>query len=84
MASKIGESLRSSQEYPAKSVGKQGEEFLIATQVKSCRILYQELSNIGESRPRIITSFQLLATHLVLEARDGQPEDLEQRLQPAL
>jgi hypothetical protein len=35
MASKIYESLRCYQEYPAKSVGKQGEEFLIAAQVKS-------------------------------------------------
>jgi hypothetical protein len=35
MAIIIGESLRSYQEYPAKSVGKQGEEFLIEAQVKS-------------------------------------------------
>jgi hypothetical protein len=35
MNSKIGESLRSYQEYPAKSVGKQGEEFPIAALVKS-------------------------------------------------
>jgi hypothetical protein len=34
MASKIGELLGSYQEYPAKSVGKQGKEFLIAAQVK--------------------------------------------------
>jgi hypothetical protein len=31
----IGESLGSYQEYPAKSVGKQGEELLIATLLKS-------------------------------------------------
>jgi hypothetical protein len=35
MASKIGESLRSYQEYPIKSVVKQGEEFLIAALEKS-------------------------------------------------
>jgi hypothetical protein len=35
IASKIGESLGSYQEYPAKSVGKQGEEFLIAALVIS-------------------------------------------------
>jgi hypothetical protein len=35
IASKIGESLGSYQEYPAKLVGKQREEFLIAAQVKS-------------------------------------------------
>ena len=35
IASKIGESRGSKQEYPAKSVGKQGEEFLIETLVKS-------------------------------------------------
>jgi hypothetical protein len=34
-ASKIGESIGSYQEYPAKSVGRQGEEFLIVTLVKS-------------------------------------------------
>jgi hypothetical protein len=34
-AGKIGELLRIYQEYPAKSVGKQGEEFLIAAVVKS-------------------------------------------------
>jgi hypothetical protein len=35
IARKIGESLRSYQEYPAKSVGKQGEELPIAALVKS-------------------------------------------------
>jgi hypothetical protein len=35
IASKTGELLRSYQEYAAKSVGKQGEEFLIAALVKS-------------------------------------------------
>jgi hypothetical protein len=35
MSIKIGESLGSYKEYPAKSLGKQGEELLIATQVKS-------------------------------------------------
>jgi hypothetical protein len=34
IASKIIEFLRSNQEYPAKSVGKQGEESLIAGLVK--------------------------------------------------
>jgi hypothetical protein len=32
---KIGESLQSEQEYPAKSVGKQGEEFATAENIKS-------------------------------------------------
>jgi hypothetical protein len=31
----MGDLLRSYQEYPAKSVGKQGEEFLIAALLKS-------------------------------------------------
>jgi hypothetical protein len=35
IAMEIGESLGSYQEYPAKSVGKQGEELLIATLLKS-------------------------------------------------
>jgi hypothetical protein len=35
IASKIGESLESYQEYPAKSVGKQGKEFRIAALEKS-------------------------------------------------
>jgi hypothetical protein len=35
IASKIGESLRRYQEYPAKTVGKQGEKFLIAALVSS-------------------------------------------------
>jgi hypothetical protein len=39
-ASKIGESLRSYQQYPAKSVGKHGGEFLLAALVKSLEILF--------------------------------------------
>jgi hypothetical protein len=35
IASEIGELLESYQEYPAKSVGKQGDELLIAALVKS-------------------------------------------------
>jgi hypothetical protein len=35
ISSKVGELLWSYQEYPGKSVGKQGEELLIATLVKS-------------------------------------------------
>jgi hypothetical protein len=34
-ATKIGELFESYQEYPDKSVSKQGEEFLIAAQVKN-------------------------------------------------
>jgi hypothetical protein len=43
MASKISGSLGSYQKYSAKSVGKQGEEFLIAALVKS---LQDSLSEI--------------------------------------
>jgi hypothetical protein len=39
------------QEYPAKSVGKQGEEYLIMVQIKVRGILYQEFCKIGKSRP---------------------------------
>jgi hypothetical protein len=56
IARKIVESLRSYQEYPAKSVGKQGEEFPIAALVKVSRILYQDFRKIGEFRPRMARS----------------------------
>jgi hypothetical protein len=39
-------------EYPAKSVGNQGEEFLIEALVKVVRILYQEFSKFGDYFPR--------------------------------
>jgi hypothetical protein len=52
IAIKSGELLRSYQEYPAKSVGKQAEEFLIAALVKSYQDSYKEFSKIGESTYR--------------------------------
>jgi hypothetical protein len=56
IASKMCESPGNYQEYSATSVGKQGELFPIVVLVKVCRILDQEFSNIGESRPRKISS----------------------------
>jgi hypothetical protein len=50
-ASEIGESLWSYHEYPARSVGKQEEEFLIVALVKSWFFICQEFSKISESCP---------------------------------
>jgi hypothetical protein len=45
---------RSYEEYSAKLVGKQGEEFPIAALVKVIRIIIQEFSKIGETSPWLL------------------------------